>query len=146
MGLARMLPQAEMLVVTTPALGAQRVAARAVTMARKSYLRVLGVIENMSSFECEHGSSYALFGEGGGAALADEAGVPLLGSVPLEPAVSSGGDRGEPVALGDGRAAEVIRRVADRLVDDLAPPVSMDGCSARMMAAVTAALDDADRA
>ena len=55
MGLARMLPQAEMIVVTTPALAAQRVASRAVTMARKSHLHVLGVIENMSAFRCEHG-------------------------------------------------------------------------------------------
>ena len=92
MGLARMLPQAEMLVVTTPALAAQRVATRAVTMARKSHLHVLGVIENMSAFRCEHGELHAVFGEGGGAALAEEAEVPLIGTVPLESAVSAGGD------------------------------------------------------
>ena len=67
MGLARMLPRAELLVVTTPATGAQKVAARAVTMARKSYLRVAGVIENMSAFVAPDGTSYPLFGEGGGA-------------------------------------------------------------------------------
>ena len=144
MGLARMLPQAEMLVVTTPAVGAQRVAARAVTMARKSHLHVLGVIENMSAFRCEHGETHAVFGEGGGTALAEEAGVPLIGSVPLEPAVSAGGDAGSPVALREGDAADALRAIADRLVDDLAPPVSMAGCSARMLAAATAALDAAD--
>src|SRR5437870_7457339 len=57
-----------------------------------SYLKVLGVIENMSSFTCEHGSTYTLFGEGGGQALAADIGVPLIGQVPLEPAVSAAND------------------------------------------------------
>ena len=82
MGVAKLLPRAEVIVVTTPARGAQKVASRAVSMARKSYLRVAGVIENMSTFTCEHGSTYSLFGEGGGAELAADAGVPLLGQVP----------------------------------------------------------------
>lgn len=144
MGLARMLPQAEMIVVTTPAIGAQRVATRAVTMARKSHLHVLGVIENMSAFECEHGHVHAVFGSGGGAELAASSGVPLLGQVPLEPAVSTGGDTGAPVVLGDGVAADALRAIVDRLVDDLAPPISMAGCSARMLDAALAALDAAD--
>jgi ATP-binding protein involved in chromosome partitioning len=144
MGLARMLPQAEMVVVTTPARAAQQVAARAVTMARKSYLRVVGVIENMSSFECDHGETYALFGQGGGAALAEDAGVALLGSIPLEPSVSAGGDAGRPVALGQGRAAEAFRQIATLLVEELAPPVDMAGCSARLLDAAVAALDAAD--
>ena len=100
MGLARMLPRTDLLIVTTPALAAQKVAARAADMARRSFLRVCGVIENMSAFTCEHGTSYALFGEGGGQALADEIGVPLLGQIPLEPRVArrrrcgrAGGDR-----------------------------------------------------
>ncbi|MDQ2651057.1 MAG: Mrp/NBP35 family ATP-binding protein, partial [Actinomycetota bacterium] len=116
MGVAKLLPRAEVLVVTTPALGAQKVAARAVSMSRKSYLRVAGVIENMSAFTCEHGETYALFGEGGGEALAADAGVPLLGQVPLEPAVSAGGDTGEPVVLSDGPAAEAFRQIADRIL------------------------------
>ncbi len=66
MGLARMLPRAEMIIVTTPAVSAQKVAIRAATMARKSYVRIVGVVENMSSFRCDHGDEYALFGEGGG--------------------------------------------------------------------------------
>ncbi len=68
MGLARMLPRTEVLVVTTPPIAAQKVAARAADMARKGHLRVAGVIENMSAFTCDHGTSYALFGAGGGAA------------------------------------------------------------------------------
>ena len=102
MGLARMLPSAEVLVVTTPAHAAQKVASRAASMARKSYLRVMGVVENMSSFVCTHGERYELFGSGGGQRLADEIGVPLLATIPLEPAVSLGGDSGEPVALDAG--------------------------------------------
>ncbi|HEV2369475.1 MAG TPA: P-loop NTPase, partial [Acidimicrobiales bacterium] len=70
MGLARMLPRAEMIIVTTAALAAQKVAARAADMGRRGHLRVAGVIENMSAFVCEHGQSYPLFGEGGGQRLA----------------------------------------------------------------------------
>jgi ATP-binding protein involved in chromosome partitioning len=144
MGLARMLPRAEMIVVTTPALAAQKVAIRAVNMARKSYLRVVGVIENMSAFTCEHGTAYPLFGSGGGAALARDAGAPLLGQVPLEPAVSAGGDTGQPIALSEGRAADAFRAIAERIVTNAAPPVDMAGCSARLLDAAMAALDAAD--
>ncbi|MET0459360.1 MAG: P-loop NTPase, partial [Ilumatobacteraceae bacterium] len=105
MGLARLLPRADMVVVTTPALAAQKVAQRAADMARRSFVRVVGVIENMTDFTCDHGTSYPLFGAGGGAALAAEIGVPLLGQVPLEPAVSAGGDAGRPVALQSGADA-----------------------------------------
>jgi ATP-binding protein involved in chromosome partitioning len=140
MGLARMLPRAEAIIVTTPAVGAQKVAARAADMARKSYLRVAGVIENMSAFTCDHGQSYALFGTGGGEALAADIGVPLLGQVPLEPAVSAGGDTGAPVARGDGPAAEAFRAIAGRIVDEAIPPVDMAGCTARLLDSVEAAL------
>jgi ATP-binding protein involved in chromosome partitioning len=141
MGVAKLLPRAEVIVVTTPARAAQKVASRAVSMARKSYLRVAGVIENMSSFTCDHGEAYALFGEGGGEELASDAGVPLLGQVPLEPAVASGGDDGEPVALGEGPAADAFRAIADRILTEAIPPAEMAGCSARMLEAAVAALD-----
>ncbi len=89
-------------------------------------------------------STYALFGEGGGQALADEIGVELLGQVPLEPAVAAGGDDGEPVALdGDGPAAEAFRAIAERLVTETVPPVEMAGCSARLLDAVERALGPA---
>ncbi len=144
MGLARMLPRAEMIVVTTPSRSAQTVAARAVSMARKSYLRVAGVIENMSAFTCEHGTSYALFGEGGGDQLAADAGVPLLGRIPLEPSVAAGGDTGAPIALGEGPAADAFREIARIIVEEAVPPVAMAGCSARMLDAAVAALDALD--
>ena len=144
MGLARMLPRAEMIIVTTAAVAAQKVAVRAATMARKSHVRVVGVIENMSAFVCDHGESYPLFGSGGGAALAAEAGVPLLGQVPLEPSVSRGGDTGSPVALGEGPAAEAFRTIAGVIVREAVPPVEMAGCSARILDAAVAALDALD--
>jgi ATP-binding protein involved in chromosome partitioning len=144
MGVAKLMPRSEVIVVTTPARAAQKVAVRAVGMARKSYLRVAGVIENMSAFECDHGESYALFGEGGGEQLAHDSGVPLLGSVPLEPAVSSGGDAGEPVVLGDSPAADAFRQIAGQIVEEAVPQAAMAGCSARMLDAAVAALDAAE--
>ncbi|MCU0259646.1 MAG: Mrp/NBP35 family ATP-binding protein [Ilumatobacteraceae bacterium] len=146
MGLARMLPRTDLVIVTTPALAAQKVAQRAADMARRSFLQVVGVIENMSAFTCEHGTSYALFGSGGGAALAEAIGAPLLGQVPLEADVAAGGDAGAPVAIdGDGAAARALREIAGRLVDELVPAATPDGpdmagCSARMLEAVAAAL------
>ncbi len=142
MGLARMLPRTEVIVVTTPPVAAQKVAARTADMARKGYLRVAGVIENMSDFTCEHGTSYALFGSGGGARLAAEVGVPLIGQVPLHPSVSAGGDAGTPVALEEGHAlAKVFADMAEQVVTTIAPVVPMDGCSARLLERVEAAVD-----
>ena len=140
MGLARMLPRAEMIIVTTPAVSAQKVAVRAADMARKSYLRVAGVIENMTAFTCTHGDTYALFGEGGGQTLADDIGAPLLGQVPIEATVAAGGDVGAPIALGEGPAAEAFRAIATRIVEEAIPPVEMTGCTARILEAAEAAL------
>jgi len=132
MGLARMLPRTDLLIVTTPAVSAQKVAIRAADMARRSFLRVAGVIENMSAFECDHGESYALFGTGGGQALADEIGVELLGQVPIEPTVAAGGDAGQPVVLdGIGKAAEVFSQIAARIIEETPDNDDMNGCSAR---------------
>jgi ATP-binding protein involved in chromosome partitioning len=145
MGLARMLPRAEMLIVTTPALAAQKVASRAADMARRGYLRVAGIIENMSTFTCEHGTSYALFGTGGGERLAQELGVPLLGSVPMEAAVSAGGDVGVPAAMAGpdaapDSAAAIFTAIAERIATEVIPLVELSGCTARMLDAVEAAL------
>ena len=146
MGLARMLPRAEMIVVTTPALAAQKVAARVVDMGRKNYLRIVGVVENMSEFVTPDGDRYPLFGAGGGEELAHQAGVPLLGRIPIEEAVARGGDSGEPAALSEGAAADAFRAVAEALAEEHVPPVEMAGCSARMLDAAVAALDAADAA
>ncbi|MFN8049928.1 MAG: Mrp/NBP35 family ATP-binding protein [Acidimicrobiales bacterium] len=144
MGLAKMLPRAEMIVVTTPSLSAQKVAVRAVNMGRQNYLRVLGVIENMSEFVTPTGEHFAIFGTGGGRRLAATIGAPLLGSIPIENAVANGGDTGSPISLGEGPAADAFRELAEALVTDIAPPVDLAGCSARLLDAVNAALDAHD--
>ena len=134
MALARLLPQAEMLVVTTPAQGAQKVAARVADMARRSYLKVLGVVENMHAFIAPDGSSHEIFGSGGGRRLAALTGAPLIGEVPIDGAVSQGGDAGQPVVLShpDLPAAQALTEVARRIVEELLPPVEMAGCTARI--------------
>ncbi|HWE57086.1 MAG TPA: Mrp/NBP35 family ATP-binding protein [Acidimicrobiales bacterium] len=144
MGLARMLPRAEMLIVTTPALAAQKVAARAADMARKGYLRVAGVIENMSGFECGHGERYDLFGAGGGTRLAEEVGVRLLAQIPIEPSVSAGGDAGSPAAAGQGPAARAFSALADA-VQEVAPVVDVTDCTARILDDVRRRLDGRER-
>jgi len=140
MGLARMLPRTEMLLVTTPPMAAQRVAARAADMARRGYLRVAGVVENMSDFTCEHGTSYALFGAGGGARLAAELGVPLIGTIPLHPDMAASGDTGRPVALGDGGLAAVFSGLAAAVAEHIAPVLETSGCTARLLDAVADAV------
>ncbi len=140
MGLARMLPRTELLVVTTPPVAAQKVAARAADMARRGYLRVAGVIENMSDFTCEHGSTYALFGTGGGRRLADELGVPLVGSIPLHPDLAAAGDAGRPVAEGEGELSRIFTELARAVAEEVAPVVRNAGCTARLLGRVEEAL------
>lgn len=140
MGLIKVLPRAEMIVVTTPPVAAQQVAHRAADMARRGYLPVAGVIENMSAFVCDHGTSYALFGSGGGERLAEQLGVALLAQIPLHPDMAAGGDLGLPSALGTGPLAAVFFELARSIVEDIAPPVSMQGCSARLLDALDKAV------
>ena len=141
MGLARMLPLTDLIIVTTPAVSAQKVAIRAADMARRSFLRVAGVIENMSTFTCEHGTSYPLFGEGGGQTLATEIGAELLGQIPIESAVAHGGDNGRPVAIdGSSLAAEAFRDIAKKIILQTVPVAEMAGCSARLLESVAVAL------
>lgn len=145
MGIAKMLPQAEMVVVTTPARSAQKVATRVASMGRSNYLRIAGVIENMSAFVAPDGASYEIFGQGGGQELADELGVPLLGQVPIDGAVAPGGDEGAPVVLEDapGPAGDALRTIADRLLEEI-PPVDMASCTARIFEAAEEALAKLD--
>jgi ATP-binding protein involved in chromosome partitioning len=148
MGLSRLLPRAEMLVVTTPALAAQKVASRVADMARRSYLKVVGVVENMSTFTCAHGEEYPLFGTGGGEALAAEIGVPLLARIPLEPGVAAGGDRGVPLAMEQAGSpgGRPFHELAHLIATEIMPPVEMSGCTARIFAAAEANLAALDAA
>jgi ATP-binding protein involved in chromosome partitioning len=134
MALARLLPQSELLVVTTPAKNAQKVAARVTDMAKRSYLKVLGVVENMSAFVAPDGTRHELFGHGGGERLAALAGAPLVAQLPIDPAVSTDGDEGQPIVIAapDSPAASAVRALAERIATDLLPPVEMAGCTARL--------------
>ena len=115
--LAGFLPTAEMYVVTTPQPVAQTVAQRAAFMADKVNLKVHGVIENMSWFTGDDGTRYELFGSGGGQALADRVGVPLLGQVPLVPAMREGADRGHPVAVDPSTEVGAVFAELARVLD-----------------------------
>jgi len=118
MTLAQLLPQAKVLVVTTPQPAAQSVARRAAEMAGKVDLELLGVIENMSPFTSPDGQRFAIFGEGGGQLLADELDVPLVGKVPLSEALREHADAGVPLVLSspDAPAAQAIRDAARGIV------------------------------
>ena len=133
MALSRLLPQSEMVVVTTPPLTAQKVAIRVADMARRSAMPVVGVIENMSYFETPDGQHHEVFGRGGGRALADSLNVPLIGAIPLDPALGSGADHGEPVVVTrpDRPAARVFMDAARRLVG-LVPPADAETCTGRI--------------
>lgn len=146
MALGRLLPRADFLIVTTPALAAQKVAVRIADMARRSYLRVAGVIENMSYFEDPAGIRHNLFGEGGGRRLAEDINAPLLAELPMAPAVSLGGDSGQPIAIDmpDSVVGRAFAALADKIVDVVAPPVDMTGCSVRLLSAMDAAIDRKD--
>jgi ATP-binding protein involved in chromosome partitioning len=118
MTLAQLLPQARMLIVTTPQPAAQKVAHRAAEMARKFDLEIAGVVENMSGFTTPGGERFTIFGEGGGQLLANELGVPLLGKVPLEEALRVGADEGRPLVVDDpdSPASQALFHLARGLV------------------------------
>jgi ATP-binding protein involved in chromosome partitioning len=120
---AQLVPNAELLVVTTPQTAAAEVAERAGSIALQTRQRLAGVVENMSWMELPDGTRMEVFGSGGGQAVADSlstalgAPVPLLGQVPLETRLRECGDGGTPIVLADpdSPAAVVLRRIADRL-------------------------------
>jgi ATP-binding protein involved in chromosome partitioning len=113
--LGQLLPRAEVVVVTTPQRAAQQVAVRAAEMARKSNMRLLGVVENMSYLV---GTHTEVFGSGGGEELARAVEVPLLGRVPLDPALREAADRGEPIVLAepDAESSRAIASVAEAIL------------------------------
>jgi ATP-binding protein involved in chromosome partitioning len=120
---AQLIPTAEILVVTTPQMAAAEVAERAGAIALQTRQRIVGVVENMSGLLMPDGSTMQLFGEGGGRQVAERlsravgADVPLLGQVPLDPALVTAGDSGLPLVLSapDSPAGKELRSVADTL-------------------------------
>lgn len=119
--IAQLLPNSEILVVTTPQVAAAEVAERAGSIAAQTNQKVIGVVENMSFLPQPDGSRLEIFGAGGGesvsARLTAQLGydVPLLAQVPLDIALREGGDRGEPVAVASGPAAEVLTSLGTTL-------------------------------
>ena len=123
LSLSQYLPRGEVYVVTTPQPAAQKVAAMSAAMAKKVNLPVMGIIENMSWFTGDDGKRYELFGAGGGQELADSIGVPLLGQLPLVPALREGSDSGAPITAvePDSEAAQLFRKMAETIAVDMQP-------------------------
>src|SRR6476469_4072525 len=120
---AQLIPGAEILVVTTPQLAAAEVAERAGAIALQTRQRIVGVVENMSGLVLPDGTTMQVFGEGGGRQVADRlttavgADVPLLGQVPLDPALVTAGDSGVPLVLSapDSAAGKELLSIADAI-------------------------------
>ena len=123
LSLSQYLPRGEVYVVTTPQPAAQKVASLSAAMAAKVNLPVKGIIENMSWFTGDDGKRYEIFGSGGGQELADQLGIPLLGQLPLVPALREGGDDGHPITAvdPDSEAARCFQEIARRIAVDLKP-------------------------
>ena len=123
LSLSQFLPKSELIVVTTPQPAAQKVAQRAAYMAEKVNLSVRAVIENMSWFRGDDGKRYDIFGSGGGEALAEELGVPLLGQIPLLQELREGGDTGRPITVADpdSEAANIFAEMARLLTEEYLP-------------------------
>jgi ATP-binding protein involved in chromosome partitioning len=123
LSLAQYLPRGEVFVVTTPQPAAQKVAALSAAMAAKVNLPVRGIIENMSWFTGDDGKRYEIFGSGGGHELADELGVPMLGQLPLVPAIREGGDNGRPITAVDpeSESARIFQEIALQIAVEMKP-------------------------
>lgn len=136
MAVSRLIPQSEMLVVTTPARGAQTVAARVGDMAQRSYMPIIGVVENMSAFVSPSGESFEVFGSGGGARLAKRLATNLLAQIPLEPEVTDANSNGVPIAISEGQrnspAAKALQELAKNIVNEICPPVELAGCTVQI--------------
>ena len=133
MALSRLLPQAELIVVTTPQLMAQKVATRVADMAKRSFIPLLGVVENMSYFESNSGEKYNLFGEGGGEALSEKFGLPLLAKIPISEDTNNKADDGIPLIKQGSNSSTKL--AIENLVKDIAiklPPVADETCTGRL--------------
>jgi len=117
--LSQFLPRAQMIIVTTPQVTAQRVAKRSALMAQQVNQEVMAVVENMSWFTGDDGKRYEIFGSGGGAALAQELGVPLLAQIPLLPVMREGADEAKPLSVvaPDSEAAAAFIQLAKSVVE-----------------------------
>jgi len=114
------LPLTGAVIVTTPQEVALDDAVKGLNMFGKHDTNVLGIAENMAGFRCpDCGGFHEIFGSGGGKALAEDRDLPFLGGVPLDPAVRTGGDDGEPVVLGDGETADAFRLIVENVANNV---------------------------
>ena len=133
MALSRLLPQAELIVVTTPQLMAQKVATRVADMAKRSFIPLLGVIENMSYFETNTGDKFNIFGQGGGDALAEQFALPMLGKIPISEDTNDIADDGTPLILQEKNTP--TKTEIEKLVSEIAeklPPIIDETCTGRL--------------
>ena len=133
MALSRLLPQAELIVITTPQLMAQKVANRVADMAKRSFIPLLGVIENMSYFETNDGDKFNIFGKGGGDALAEQFSLPILGKIPISEDTNDIADDGTPLILQEKNTPTKIE--IEKLITVIAnklPPIVDETCTGRL--------------
>jgi ATP-binding protein involved in chromosome partitioning len=118
--LLQSVPVTGAVIVTTPQEVAIDDARKGLEMFGEHETPVLGIVENMSSFRCpDCGGEHAIFGEGGGEAFAEEAQMPFLGEIPLDPAVREGGDAGEPMVLDeDSETGEALRSFVENTANN----------------------------
>ena len=133
MALSRLLPQAELIVVTTPQLMAQKVATRVADMAKRSFIPLLGVIENMSYFENNEGKKYTIFGDGGGDNLAKQFGLDVLAKIPISEDTNSDADSGAPLLLQqkDSPTKLALQKLVETISEKL-PPIEDESCTGRL--------------
>jgi len=133
MALGRLLPQTELVVVTTPQLSAQKVATRVADMAKRSFIPLLGVVENMSYFESGDGNKYNIFGKGGGDELSQKFGIPLLSKIPISEDSVGESENGTPILLQkkETPTKEAMQDLVNTIIKVL-PPVSDETCTGRL--------------
>ena len=133
MALGRLLPQAELIVVTTPQVTAQKVATRVADMAKRSFIPLLGVIENMSYFETNTGKKYEIFGKGGGEKLAEQFAIPLLMKIPLSESTTTEADKGIPLIeqQADTPTKSSLNTLVNKITAAL-PPITDETCTGRI--------------
>ena len=133
MALGRLLPQAELIVVTTPQVTAQKVATRVADMAKRSFIPLLGVIENTSYFETNTGKKYEIFGKGGGEKLAEQFAIPLLMKIPLSESTTAEADKGIPLIeqQADTPTKSSLNTLVNKITAAL-PPITDETCTGRI--------------
>ena len=128
LSLAQMVALAGAVLVTTPQEVALSDVRKAYSMFEQLHVPILGIVENMSYFECAHGEKYYIFGNGGGEALAERYGVPFLGGIPIAMSIREGGDLGIPVVIGQPESPQA--RAFQGVAQQVAAQISIEAMKA----------------